>query len=202
MLSLDQGTNLVKLARKTVLKYFEKRKFTLEKVDDKVLNERRGVFVTIENYPDNSLRGCIGFPFGEKRLYEAVQKAAYSSAFEDKRFFPLKKEELNKVIFEVSVLTGPELIYVKDPKEYLEKIEIGRDGLIISNGLFSGLLLPQVALRFNWDVKEFLDNLCFKAGLTPDRIYDKNTNLWKFQTQVFSEERPNGNVMDLTEHSR
>lgn len=197
MLNLENGKKIVELARKTVERYFEDKKLVIEKIDDRTLNEKRGVFVTIETYPDKKLRGCIGYPHSILPLYEAVQRAAYSSAFEDPRFENLKKEELNKIIFEVSVLTTPRLIKVKDTKEYVKKIEIGKDGLIIENGPFSSLLLPQVATEFNWNTREFLENLCFKAGLTPDFIHDRNTKIWKFQAQIFSEKKPKGEVVQL-----
>jgi len=197
MLNLEQGEKLVELARKTVERWFKEKKFTLEKVDDKTLKEKRGVFVTIENFPSKNLRSCIGIPGESLKLYEAVQRAAFSSAFEDPRFPPLKKEELNKVIFEISILTKLKLIEVKDPKEYFEKIEIGKDGLMLINKSFSGLLLPNVPIQFNWVVEEFLENLCYKANLTPDWVYDKDTKIWKFQTQIFAEEKPNGKIVEV-----
>lgn len=197
MLNFKDGKKLVILARDTVEKYFEEKRFVLKKEG---LNQRRGVFVTIEKFPDKSLRGCIGFPYPNLPLWEGVQRAAFSAAFEDPRFPPLREEEMNKVIFEVSILTEPKLIEIKYPKEYFEKIKIGEDGLIIQNGPFSGLLLPQVPLRYNWDVKEFLNNLCFKAGLTPDFIFDKGTKIWKFQSQIFYEKEPRGKIVELTKH--
>jgi uncharacterized protein (TIGR00296 family) len=200
MLSFKAGIKLVKLARVTVEKYLENRKFLLEKISDKELNKKRGVFVTIETYPEKNLRGCIGFPYPTLPLCEAVQRAAISSAFEDPRFPPLEKEELDKIIFEISVLTKPELIRVKNSKEYSNKIEIGKDGLILQNGPFSGLLLPQVCLQFNWSAEEFLENLCYKSGLSPDYIHDKNTKIWKFQCQIFAEESPKGKIVELTKH--
>jgi uncharacterized protein (TIGR00296 family) len=201
MLDLRAGEKLVKLARAAVERYFEHKKIFLEKIREKNLNEKRGVFVTIETYPEKNLRGCIGFPYPTLPLYEAVQRAAVSSAFEDPRFPPLKKEELDKIIFEISVMTKPELIKVKDSKEYPSKIEVGKDGLILQNGPFSGLLLPQVCLQFNWSAEEFLENLCWKAGLTVDYIHDKNTKIWKFQCQIFAEEKPKGKIIELTKHS-
>jgi uncharacterized protein (TIGR00296 family) len=198
MLNLPSGAKLVKLARKSVENFFENKKLKTEKVSDAKLKEKRGVFVTIETYPEKNLRGCVGIISKHYELHEGVQRAAVSAAFEDTRFPPLKKEELEKIIFEVSILTEPELIKVKKPDEHFEKIKIGEDGLIIQNGPRSGLLLPQVATDFGWDAKEFLDNLCFKAFLTPDYIFDKNTKLWKFQTQIFSEEKPRGKIISRT----
>ncbi len=201
MFSLKQGTKLVKLVRSSVEKWLEK-KFVLE--TDEELSEKKGVFVTIENFPDKSLRGCIGFPYPKLPVYEAVQRAAVSSAFEDPRFEPLTKKELNEIVFEVSVLTEPKLMGVKCPEEYAKRIEIGRDGLMISNGQSSGLLLPIVPVAFNWNAEEFLDNLAYKAGLTPDCLHDKKTKIWTFQTQIFLEKKPNGEIVELklTKHCR
>ncbi len=202
MLDLKQGEKLVKLARATVDKELKNSNLKIEDVDDDVLNEKTGVFVTLLNFPEMSLRGCVGFPLSDIPLLEAVQKAAIASALEDERFPKLKTEELKKIIFEVSVLTKPESIQVKDPEEYAEKIEIGKDGLILQNGHFYGLLLPQVPLEFNWSPEEFLDNLCFKAGLSSDWLDDENTRLWKFQSQIFAEKEPRGEVVEvnLSEH--
>jgi len=200
MLTLEEGKSLIKLARSTVEKYFNE-KFILEKTEKKKLNEKRGVFVTIETFPEKNLRGCIGFLLPAIPLFEAVQKAAISSALEDPRFPPMEKEELKKIVFEISVLTKPELIRVKSSKEYSKKIEIGKDGLIMQNGPFSGLLLPQVPVEWNWSPEEFLENLCLKACLTPDYIHDKNTKIWKFQAQIFSEQEPDGRIIESAKHA-
>jgi len=187
MFSLSQGKELIKLARKAV----ESKK--VEKKFDKSFEIKKGVFVTIETFPEKELRGCIGFPYATLKIGEAVQRAAISAAFEDPRFPPLEREELSKIVFEISILTEPELIKVKEPKEYFEKIEAGKDGLILQNGPFSGLFLPQVWKQLP-SKKEFLENLCFKASLSPNYIYDKGTRIWKFRVQIFAEEEPNGKI--------
>ena len=203
MLELNHGEKLVKLARSSVEKFFKNEKQEIEKTDDETLNQKTGVFVTILTFPEKNLRGCVGFPLGNLPLIEAVQKAAVASAFEDDRFMRLKEEELKKVIFEMSILTKPESIQVKDPKEYSKKIEIGKDGLILQNGPFYGLLLPQVPLECNWNAEEFLANICYKARITPDWLFDENTRLWKFQSQIFIEKEPKGKVIeiDLSKHA-
>jgi hypothetical protein len=194
MLNLSDGEKLIRLGRKTVEKYFENGKLTLEKPEQKFM-EKRGVFITIETYPEKNLRGCIGFPEAVMPLWDAVQQSAVAAAFEDYRFAKLEKEELEKIIFEISVLTEPEPLVVKDTKEYCKKIKIGRDGLIIQCGYRSGLLLPQVAVEYSWNAEDFLDNLCLKAGLMPDVLHDKGTKIWKFQAQIFSEEKPKGKIL-------
>jgi len=190
MFSLNQGKELIKLARKAVEKQKVENKFV------KYFETKKGVFVTIETFPEKELRGCIGFPYPNLKLGEAVQRAAISAAYEDLRFPPLEKEELNKIVFEVSILTEPELIEVKNSKEYFQKIETGKDGLILQNGPFAGLFLPQVWKIFK-SKEEFLENLCYKANLTPNYVYDKKTRIWKFRAQIFAEEEPNGKAKEM-----
>jgi hypothetical protein len=190
MFSLEQGKELIKLARKAV----ESKK--VEKKFNKDFKIKKGVFVTIESFPEKELRGCIGFPYANLKIGEAVQSAAISAAYEDMRFPPLENNELNRIVFEISVLTEPELIKVKNSKEYFEKIKAGKDGLILQNGPFAGLFLPQVWKQIP-KTEEFLENLCFKANLTPDYIHDKGTKIWKFGAQIFAEEKPNGRVKEI-----
>ncbi|OGW53328.1 MAG: hypothetical protein A2Y81_11990 [Nitrospirae bacterium RBG_13_43_8] len=181
---------LVILARNAVEEYFKTGK--LEIVTNEKHKEKRGTFVTITTYPDNKLRGCIGFPIPQYPLYEAVQKAAIEAAFHDNRFPPLQKEELDKIVFEVSVLTLPEEI----PDKKLEKIESGRDGLILEYSIRKGLLLPQVWEEIP-DKNEFLEALCYKCGLPSDMWLDKKSKLYKFQVKAFKETKPKGEVIEV-----
>lgn len=187
MLDEEDGKELLSLARKTVEDYFKNGKLS---VKDTRFKQKSGIFVSIHTYPNMELRGCIGFVSPKWSLGEAVQRAAISSAFQDPRFPPLTKNELKKVIFEISVLTEPVEIKVKNPKEYLEKIEVGKDGLIIECLGRNGLLLPQVASSYNWSCETFLKHLCLKAGLSPDIWLDEKTKIYKFQAQIFKEEKP------------
>jgi len=194
MLSLSDGKELVRLARNTVEDYFVKKELILKK--ENKFKEKRGVFVSIHKYPDHELKGCIGYSHPVFPLGIAVQKASVSAAFEDPRFSPLKPEELKRIVFEVSVLTLPKIIKVKSPREYPKKIKIGKDGLIIDYSLFNkGLLLPHVATEYDWDCETFLEHLCMKAGLTVDRWLDPKTKIFKFQTQIFKEKKPNGEII-------
>jgi uncharacterized protein (TIGR00296 family) len=192
MLSNSDGKKLVKLTRKTIEDYFKNKEIKLKETKFK---EKRGVFVSIHTSPDHELRGCIGYPYPILQLGEALQKASISAAFQDPRFPPLIKNELKKVVFEVSVLSVPTIIKIKDPKDYLKKISIGKDGLIIKNEFFQGLLLPQVPKKYNWNVETFLEHLCMKAGLMLDMWLDPKTKIYKFQTQVFIEKEPNGEII-------
>jgi len=196
-LTLEDGTFLVKLARRAVERYLERGERIKPPEDTpSKLYDKRGVFVTINEFlgGEKELRGCIGFPEPVLPLVEATIYSAISAAFEDPRFPPLRKEELDRVVFEVSVLTPPELVKVRSPKEYLSEIRVGRDGLIVEKGSYKGLLLPQVPVEQKWSVEEFLSYACMKAGLMPDAWLDEDTKIYKFQAIVFEEEEPRGSV--------
>jgi uncharacterized protein (TIGR00296 family) len=197
----EEGKFLIKLARNTVEQYLEIGKATKPpKETPKKLFEHCGVFVTINSvlHCEKQLRGCIGYPYPTSPLVEAVIDSAINAATEDPRFESLTLEELDKVVFEVSVLTPPELVEVKNPKEYLSKIKVGEDGLIIERGYQKGLLLPQVPVEWGWCEEEFLCQCCMKAGLPPDTWLTKDAKIYKFKAIIFDEQTPNGEIKRLT----
>ncbi|SPC33303.1 Protein TON_1965 [Candidatus Nitrosocaldus cavascurensis] len=140
------------------------------------------------------LRGCIGFPLPSKELCYAIVDAAVAAATEDPRFEPVKSSELDRITVELSILTEPELITVKDPREYKDKIKVGRDGLMIVWRYGSGLLLPQVAVEYGWDEERFLCETCMKAGAMPDCWFYQDTRVYRFEAIIFKEVEPNGRV--------
>ena len=199
-LSLEEGEFLIHLARNAVKTYLETGKTVKTPQNTpKKLSERCGVFVTINSLKngDKKLRGCIGYPYPASPLVEAVIDSAVNAATQDPRFYPLSLNELDKVVFEVSVLTPPEAIEVENPKEYLAKIKVGEDGLIVEKGIYKGLLLPQVPVEWDWCEEEFLCQCCVKAGLSPDSWLTKGAKIYKFQAIIFEEETPQGEVKRL-----
>jgi hypothetical protein len=185
MLTQEEGNYLLKLARDTIEKFVRNQKIEKPTKYSKNLDKEQGVFCTITK--DGNLRGCIGLPYLVMPLIKALMSAAQSACSDDPRFRTIREAELDKIKVEISVLTEPEIIQVSKAEEYLEKIKIGEDGLIIQYGPFSGLLLPQVATENNWDVEEFLDNLCMKAGIPFGMWKEKGVVIYKFRAQVFSE---------------
>lgn len=181
----SDGKMLLKIARETIeLWVKEKEKIHPQNYPEK-FNEKTGVFVSIHT-KSGELRGCIGYPEPAYPLIEALVDAAIS-ACGDPRFEPVNSEELEQLAIEVSVLTKPELIIVKNLNEYRKKIKIGKDGLIIESGFHRGLLLPQVAVEWEWTAEEFLSSTCQKAGLPPDAWLDENTKIYRFGAVVFRE---------------
>ncbi|MGB9636328.1 MAG: TIGR00296 family protein [Thermoplasmata archaeon] len=190
----EEGALAVRIARETISDYVKEGKVRQHKEIPQKFNEKAGVFVTLESYPGLELRGCIGYPEPIFPLMEALRNAAISAATEDPRFLPVGPKELEYIVVEVSLLTPPELIRVKNPDEYLEKIKIGRDGLIVEKDYYRGLLLPQVPVEWNWNTEEFLAHTCRKAGLAPDEWKDKDTKIYAFTAEIFHEIKPHGEI--------
>jgi uncharacterized protein len=199
-LTQQEGEFLVRLARNTVKQYLESGK-TLKppKETPKKLFEHCGVFVTINSLRrgEKELRGCIGFPYPTSPLVEAVIDSAINAATEDPRFEPLSPDELEKVVFEVSVLTPPEPVEVKNPQDYVSKIKVGEDGLIVERGSYKGLLLPQVPVELGWCEEEFLCQCCMKAGVPPDSWLTMDAKIYKFKAIIFEEQTSNGEIKRL-----
>jgi hypothetical protein len=193
-LALQQGKDIVSYARAVIEGHFSGSKPAIPASLAGIFKENRGVFVTL--HKNNQLRGCIGFPEPVMPLGDAVRQAALAAALEDPRFRQVKDSELNDIVVEVSVLTKPELLAVKDPREYSKKIKVGVDGLIAEKGYFRGLLLPQVPVEWKWDAEEFLNETCMKAGLNADAWLMPGFRLYKFSAQVYSEEKPRGTVVE------
>ena len=186
------GEAAVKYARHVVESHVRGEKIK-EELSGGIFEEKHGAFVTISTYPDKMLRGCIGIPEPIMPLKDALKEAAIS-ACHDPRFPSLRSDELDKIVIEVSILTTPELIEIKNPKEYPQNVEIGKDGLIVEKGFYRGLLLPQVATEYGWDSIEFLNETCIKAGLPPDCWFEKDVKIYKFQAEIFEEEEPRGRI--------
>ncbi|MCK4367859.1 MAG: TIGR00296 family protein [Thermoplasmata archaeon] len=192
MYSEEEGERAVLAARKVIENYVRGEvRHDLDLPDS--FGEKSGVFVTIDTFPARDLRGCIGYPEPFFPLKEALVKAS-QEATRDPRFPPLREDELDDIVIEVSLLTPPEEIPATKPKEYLKSIVIGRDGLIARKGVFRGLLLPQVPIDWEWDAEEFLSHTCMKAGLRPDDWLKGDTRIYKFSAEIFGEKTPRGEI--------
>lgn len=179
MLSEKQKKRLIEIARESIKSVLKGKKIPSFDTDDEELRRENGAFVTLKI--NNNLRGCIGHIVADSPLYKTISEMAVQSAFGDPRFPKLKKEELERIEIEISVLS--KLKKIDDVKE----IEVGKHGLLMRKGFYSGLLLPQVATEYGWDRKTFLEHTCQKAGLPKDTWRDKDTEIYIFTAEVFSE---------------
>lgn len=199
-ITLEDGINLIKFARENIESYLttSKRAIISEELKEKY-SDKYGVFVTLNtaHKDGHMLRGCIGYPEPIYPLINAIYDVSISSATQDPRFSSVSIEEMDNIVIELTVLSPPQLIEVKDPSELSEKIKIGRDGLIIEHGARRGLLLPQVPVdnNRNWDAKTFLEHTCQKAWLAKDCWKNKDTKVFKFEGKIFEELEPRGEIV-------
>jgi AmmeMemoRadiSam system protein A len=180
MLTTEQRTQLLRIARQSIEAVLDGRRADIGAQLDEALRRPSGAFVSLHT-KRGDLRGCIGSIAPVAPLCEAVSSNAINAAFRDPRFHPLRKDELADLQIEISVMSL--ISAVEDPSE----IEVGRDGLIVSRGSRRGLLLPQVATEYGWDRETFLRQTCMKAGLPSDSWREPNCRIEKFSAEVFSE---------------
>jgi len=180
MLNDDERRGLLRYARKVIAAHLQGDPPPPAPVVREP-HRHAGAFVTLHAADD--LRGCIGYPGSEKPLDELIAECAMASATEDPRFQPVHPSELPRLSVEISVLTPIE------PIQDVSEIEVGRDGLVIEQGLRRGLLLPQVASEHGWDRETFLAHTCTKAGLRAD-AWRTGARVSRFQAEVFGEDDP------------
>lgn len=143
-------------------------------------------FVTI-THGDGSLHGCIGSLEPRRPLVVDVRANALAAAFLDPRSEPLRKEQLDSIVIEVSLLGPLEPLHVESEEDAIAKVHAGVDGLVLSWGPIRGVLLPQVWERVP-DVRTFLAHLKRKAGLPPT-FWAEGVELRRFDLQKWREER-------------
>ncbi len=183
-LSDVERRTLLRLARESIFDRLHGRSYE-PSCDHPNLQKQRGVFVTLKNQA--SLRGCLGrFDPDSIPLYKLVAVMAYESAQHDIRFTPVTLEELPMVDIQISVLSP--LAKVHD----VDEIKIGYHGLQVqgltpSGVRCSGTLLPQVATEQGWNVEEFLQHTCIKAGLDPEAWKDPSTEIYKYGAEIFGD---------------
>lgn len=180
MLNQEQRKRLLEISRQSIETYLKTRKKLVVQETDPQLNKALGAFVTLQK--QGELRGCIGNLIASQPLFLTIKDMAVEAAVGDPRFPPLVLAELKDIKIEISVLSALERI------ESPEKIKLGTHGVLIKRGFQSGVFLPQVATETGWSKEEFLSYLCaHKAGLPADAWKDKNTEIYIFTAEVFSE---------------
>ncbi|HYN15500.1 MAG TPA: AmmeMemoRadiSam system protein A [Terriglobales bacterium] len=175
--SAEERVELLRLAHEAIEAALAGRKLELNPVSERLL-EPRGAFTTL--HMEGNLRGCVGYVYPVKPLYRTVAETAAAAAFNDTRFLPVTAVEAPRLKVEISVLSPLVPIAAED-------IEAGRHGLVVTLGSRRGLLLPQVAVEFNWDSRTFLQETCHKAGLPPD-AWERGAIIEAFTAEVFHDE--------------
>jgi AmmeMemoRadiSam system protein B/AmmeMemoRadiSam system protein A len=187
-LNEEQGQILVKLARQTIEKRFDKCSVQVDpdSMTDSAFKEKRGTFVTLTI--NKQLRGCIGNLDAKDSIVDGIERNAVNAAFHDPRFPPLKGHELDRVDIEVSILTKPQPLKYRNSNDLLSKLRVNVDGVILRKASASATFLPQV-----WEQlpqpESFLSHLCTKAGLPADTWKRGNLDILIYQVQYFEEEK-------------
>jgi AmmeMemoRadiSam system protein A len=177
MTSETDRRRLLQLARDAIVAHVGGAASPTPEASD-MLSRPSGAFVSIHKH--GALRGCIGHIEATEPLGQVIQRCAVAACSADPRFPPVAPSELPSLDIELSLLG--ELEAISGPDDF----EIGRHGLVVEMGWHRGLLLPQVAVEWNWDRETFLAQTCHKAGLALD-AWRHGVKVWRFEAEVFGE---------------
>jgi AmmeMemoRadiSam system protein A len=176
----DSQNRLLNLSRHTLENKVRGTDEPQQSIDDPYLRAcDYGAFVSLHKYQE--LRGCIGTCFPTRPLYEVVIEMTQAAASRDHRVEPIAAAELHEIRISISVLSRLEA--VRDPL----RLEVGRHGLHVVWGENRGVLLPQVAAEFRWNMKSFLEHTCMKAGLPKDAWAGSDIQVSSFTTLIIEE---------------
>ncbi len=179
-LPFESRRRLLELARIALEDFVYGAKRQWGKVDDPyLLSSEYGSFVTLRNWTE--LRGCVGTCFPRSPLHETVVEMTEAAAAQDHRFSPVTKDEILGIHVDISVLSP-----LERSLEPLSLI-VGEQGLHVTNGDKRGVLLPQVATEYGWNIQTFLSQVCLKADLPKDAWKSKDTQISNFTTLIIEE---------------
>ncbi|MFQ5903810.1 MAG: AmmeMemoRadiSam system protein A [Candidatus Binatia bacterium] len=178
----DSQKMLLQLSRQTLESFVRGAGRQADDIQDRyLLTSDYGAFVSL--HKGQELRGCIGTCFPTRPLYETVIEMTEAAASQDPRVPPISQSELSDIHIDISVLSPLHLVH--DPLS----LEVGKHGLHIASGEKRGVLLPQVATQYSWDMKTFLCQVCLKADLPKNAWKWPETKISSFTALIIEEER-------------
>jgi len=175
---------LLQIARNSISRQVGRTVESGPDMDRTKLESMCGAFVSI--HKKGALRGCIGTFTAEGPLHQTVEEMAISASSRDPRFPSVKADELDAIDIEISVLSPLKRI------DDVSEIEVGRHGIYIVRGFHRGVLLPQVATKYDWDRETFLKQTCLKAGLPEESWKRPDTEIYTFTADIFGEKEGTG----------
>jgi AmmeMemoRadiSam system protein A len=147
------------------------------------LAEPAATFTTLRL--EGALRGCCGRLEAAEPLATDVAHSAFTAAFRDPRFEPLRRDEFAAINVEISVLSPMEPMRVTDEGDLLEQLQPGVDGLVIAEGWRRATFLPKV-----WESlperRQFLCQLKLKCGL-PQDYWSSRLEFRRYRTMTYVE---------------
>ena len=179
-LPVDSRRRLIDIARQTLEGVVRRRPYRDVRIDDPYLESvDYGAFVTLFN--QDELRGCIGTCAPSNCLRDTVIEMTEAAATRDRRVRPVRADELDQIHIDISVLSPLER--TADPLS----LQIGTHGLYVAREQKRGVLLPQVAMEYNWDMRTFLEQTCIKANLPKDAWSWPETAVSSFTALIIEE---------------
>jgi AmmeMemoRadiSam system protein A len=128
-------------------------------------------------------------------LLEAVEEYAWAAASRDERFSPLGRDELPQLCVTVSVLSTLRRLHAGraggavGSSGLLREVCPGVHGVYVVCSSGSGLYLPEVCERQDWDAEEFLRQVCLKAGVDAEAWRGPDARVHTFTTLSFGASR-------------
>ena len=187
ILTKEEGGELLKIARRAMESFVRNEHAPGSGDYPEKFRQLYGIFC--ELLKNNETRGSAvsGLPYPLLPIIDATITSVIASSHEDKRFPAITPDELGEIKIELSILTEPKYITVKNNLDYLHHIIPGTDGIVFRYGPYESFLPPQT-----WEkVKEkelFLEQLCLRAGASKESWKEPGAELYTFQAQVFREE--------------
>ena len=173
---------LIELSRQTLENFVLNQNKPAPSMDDPhLLASDYGAFVSLHR--GDELRGCIGTCVPTDPLYRTVTEMTEAAASRDNRVQPIRASELAEILIEISVLSP-----LQSAAEPLA-LEVGRHGLHLEQRGRRGVLLPQVATEYGWDMETFLGATCAKAGLPKDAWKSPAAKISCFTALIIEEKR-------------
>lgn len=180
---------LLQVARKSIDYYLKNGKIMDlqpgELVSEKLMKDG-ACFVSLHVKENHELRGCIGTLEAHIPLVLDVINNAVGSAFEDPRFYPLRREELDGIKISISILTEPKKVEIKDGEDLLKKLVPNKHGLLVKKGWARATFLPVVWEQLT-KKEEFLEHLCMKAGLGKNEWKEPGMEFFFYEAIEFEE---------------
>ena len=156
-------------------------------------NSSEKIFLRLIHHPTGSVRAVSDVTDKYVPMINAITQASLSAAFGKQNRIPVSLNEVEELRIEINVLSEPMLLsgnYVSRKKE----IEIGKHGIILEYGLHRSVLLPSYAIEKMLDTTQFLEEAATSAGLQKDYWKQPKVNIYRFRSQSFVEQSPNGKV--------
>ena len=184
-LSGDEQSLLLEIARRSILSGLSTGRAPQIDVAQQAasLQIPAAVFITLIHCGE--LRGCVGSLQAIEPLAQAVTNSAFNAAFRDRRFAPVRLDELDDIRIEVSVLSEMEPLQVDSRQALLEALQPGVDGLLLEDQGCRSTFLPKV-----WDKiaspAEFVGQLLLKAGFGAGHWSD-TMRCHRYHTRTFGE---------------